>query len=246
MLAVFEASGAQRVALYGLDGTPLLTTASPGVVQGPAAHDAPAAGQPLRVAGVYRAAAPSVADGDVVDLLADAAGRPLVDMARIGGLAPTVRTPADGEALAGALLVEAVLRGHNGSALDLWRGNTEGVLLASAARTATTNSAIQTNHNARGAMLFLRISAASGTGGLQVRIIARDVAANRDYQLNANPSAETSVGDFVYELYPGSTAGAALNVKQRTAAALPRTWWVQVAHLDGSSYTYSLAYALIV
>lgn len=42
---------------------------------GLAAHDAAAAGNPNRVAGVYRSAAPSVGDGDVVDFYTDAAGR---------------------------------------------------------------------------------------------------------------------------------------------------------------------------
>lgn len=45
------------------------------IVQGQAAHDAAASGNPVRLGGVYHSAAPSVADGDVVDLLTDAAGR---------------------------------------------------------------------------------------------------------------------------------------------------------------------------
>lgn len=83
MLAVFETCGALRVALYGPDGASLLTGANPGVVQGPAAHDAPAAGNPLRAGAVYRAQPASVADGDIVDLLADAAGRLVVRKARL-------------------------------------------------------------------------------------------------------------------------------------------------------------------
>lgn len=42
---------------------------------GAAAHDAAASGNPVQVGGVYRAADPSVADGDVASLLADIAGR---------------------------------------------------------------------------------------------------------------------------------------------------------------------------
>lgn len=45
------------------------------IMVGPASHDAAAAGAPLRAGGVYRATLPSVGDGDIVDLLADAAGR---------------------------------------------------------------------------------------------------------------------------------------------------------------------------
>ncbi len=42
---------------------------------GAAAHDALAAGNPFRVAGVYHASDPTGTDGDVLDLLADIAGR---------------------------------------------------------------------------------------------------------------------------------------------------------------------------
>jgi len=45
------------------------------IIVGPSAHDALAAGNPHRVAGVYHAADPTGTDGDVLDLLADAAGR---------------------------------------------------------------------------------------------------------------------------------------------------------------------------
>lgn len=44
-------------------------------VVGPAAHDTVNSGAPVKAGGVYRSAAPSVTDGDVVDFLADAAGR---------------------------------------------------------------------------------------------------------------------------------------------------------------------------
>lgn len=62
-------------------------------VVGGAAHDAAATGNPLRIAGVYHATIPGVADGDVADLLVDAAGRPIV---RAGG-------QTDFEALASAV-----------------------------------------------------------------------------------------------------------------------------------------------
>jgi len=52
-------------------------------------HDAPAAGSPIRTAGVYRATPPAVADGDLADLLLDAAGRlHVADIAKIAGVAP--------------------------------------------------------------------------------------------------------------------------------------------------------------
>lgn len=245
MLATFDASGAQRVALCGADGTPLLTTANPGVVQGPAAHDAAASGNPLRVAGVYRGAPPAVADGDVVDLLVDAAGRPLVDVQRIGGLAaPAPRTPADGAALVAALPVEAVLLGYNGSTLERRRNNHEVTVLASAARTATTDSPQQTNYNAKGAALWLRVTVAAG-GGETLNLICFQVdpvgGANTELFRH---NGITAAGTYAYQIYP-SIADTQTKLYAFSALALPRRWFVRVEHSAGGSWTYSVAASYI-
>lgn len=47
-------------------------------VEGAAAHDAAASGNPVQVGGVFRSTLPAVADGDAASLLMDAAGRVLV------------------------------------------------------------------------------------------------------------------------------------------------------------------------
>lgn len=127
-------------------------------------------------------------------------------------------------------------------------GNTEGTLLASAARTATTSSPNQINYNSRGVLVYLRISVASGSGGLTVTIRSNDPVENQIVQLSNSPTAITAVGAYAFELYPGAsgTAGSGNgSVVQRTAAALPRIWYVTVTHGDGTSYTYSLGYKLI-
>lgn len=78
------------------------------MISGAAAHDAVAAGNPLRVGGVYRTAIPAVAAGDIVDLLLDAAGRlrlafspdtfKIIDAVAItAGTPATVWTPASGK-----------------------------------------------------------------------------------------------------------------------------------------------------
>lgn len=46
----------------------------------------------------------------------------------------------------------------------------------------------------------------------------------------------------VYALGPGVNGGAT----QATGGMLPRTFRIEVGHGDGSSYTYSVGYALIV
>jgi hypothetical protein len=124
------------------------------------------------------------------------------------------------------------------------RGNTEGTILASAARTVNTSSAAQTNYNASGVLVTLNVTVASGTGGLTVRIYGIDPVSAAIYVLNAAPTAVTATGITGYELHPGSSAGATGNVQQRTAAMLPRNWFVFVAVGDASSYTYSIGYAL--
>ncbi|MBU2177436.1 MAG: hypothetical protein KJ556_20280 [Gammaproteobacteria bacterium] len=59
------------------------------LIAGGAAHDAAAAGNPMRVAGVYRSSAPAVSDGDIADLYVDAAGRQLVVGAAANNAAAT-------------------------------------------------------------------------------------------------------------------------------------------------------------
>jgi hypothetical protein len=123
-----------------------------------------------------------------------------------------------------------------------FRLNTEGTLLASAARTATVTTATQTNHNARGVFLFLRVTAASGTGGVRARIEWVDPLGSAK-TLHAVPAYVTVVGTYTYLLYPGSPAGAS---ELNSSTPLPRTWRVIVDHGDATSYTYSLGYALIL
>lgn len=53
----------------------LIDTEGRRMVVGAVAHDAAAAGSPVRVGGVYRSSLPAVSAGDIVDFLMDAAGR---------------------------------------------------------------------------------------------------------------------------------------------------------------------------
>lgn len=138
----------------------------------------------------------------------------------------------------------------NGATWDRQRGNTEGTLLASAARTATTISPIQTNHNARGVHLFLDISANPG-GADTLSLLLYGV--NPVTGLRAAAIANVAVpaatsGLFELQVYPGINngtlaAGAATVSKPFT---VPRSWLAQVTHSGATSFTYSLGYSLIV
>jgi hypothetical protein len=48
------------------------------------------------------------------------------------------------------------------------------------------------------------------------------------------------------ELYPGASSAVEQAVRKRVAGSLPRTWKVYVGPNDGTSYTYSLGYSLIL
>ena len=50
-------------------------------IQGTAAHDAAAVGNPVQIGGVYRATDPAVADGDAVSLRVNAKGEAIVSVA---------------------------------------------------------------------------------------------------------------------------------------------------------------------
>jgi hypothetical protein len=129
---------------------------------------------------------------------------------------------------------------YNGATYDRQRGNTEGTLLASAARTATTFSASQVNYNARGVILTLDVTSA-GTGNLQIFLYSVDPISAITPTL-ANGTVVTT--DAVLMAYPGvldaDCPGDARSV------VLPRVWTVSVNKSDASSWTYSLSYSLIV
>ncbi len=161
-------------------------------------------------------------------------------------LLEAIRGAGDGKSDNYTQLIEAAYsHSFNGGSWDRQRNNTEGVLLASAARTASTDSAVQTNHNARGILLTLDVTAVSGTGGLTVRVHSVDPVTGKQTTVMLANAARTAVQTVSYLLYPGA-ATAQGDLVQVNSVALPRKFVVRVSHGDGSSYTYSLGFALIL
>jgi hypothetical protein len=152
----------------------------------------------------------------------------------------TTATEVNGTAGNGLLAVGPAL--WNGTTYDLEHPNWTGTALASAART-TVQSVDLTNYNARGIQVILNVTAASGTGGLTVNIRGKDPVSGNYYILHAAPTAVTATGLKVYELYPGIGAAAG-DLTARASAILPRSFNLQVAVGDASSYTYSLGWQL--
>ena len=123
-------------------------------------------------------------------------------------------------------------------------------LLQNVTRTTSYRSDTLTAKTEMGILVVLTVTAASGTGGLTVRINAQEqpihAGTNAPWftPLNNAPTAVTSTGSYTYSIYPfGSLAGS---ITQPTAGFLPRDFSISVDHGNASSYTYSLGYHLLL
>lgn len=182
-----------------------------------------------------------------------------VDVTRVTGtvtvdsVLPAAGALADGTANPTTPLVASGGELFNGTTWDRARGVTEGTLLASAARTATTNSADQTNYNAQGVVVSVDFTATPNNAEtFTLAIQAKDpvsakyvtitaFAALTSSGLGATPTTET----YLYSLYPGAAETAATAKHEVQALALPRTWRISAIHSAAGSWTYSVGYSLI-
>ena len=113
-------------------------------------------------------------------------------------------------------------------------------LLASALRTANTSGPVTTDPVAGHARLYLNVTVASGTGGLNVVVRGYDRITGNAVQITQGGAAVTTTGTYVYEL--GISPSAAFgSVKAAESRALPFQWDALVTHADSSNYTYSLS-----
>ena len=116
-------------------------------------------------------------------------------------------------------------------------------LLASAARTATTNSLTQTNRNWRGLHVNINVTAFGGGLGMNPRIQARAplIAGGTFYDILVGTTI-AATGFIVLKVYPGIgviAGGSASDI-------LPYEWRFQMEHLDGTSHTYQVEAQLVV
>lgn len=120
-------------------------------------------------------------------------------------------------------------------------GNYEFSALASAARTATINSADFTNRNCRGLHLFINVSAYPAAASVVPTIEGKDPVSGTYYPVLTG-SAIVATGYTVLKVYPGIgeiANGAASDI-------LPRTWRVTMTHANADSITYSVGAMLVV
>jgi hypothetical protein len=183
--------------------------------------------------------------------LNDAAARLLADNPPGGSTtSPAYVSLTGGSIPAGSATIGAVNeQRYNGSAWEDVYNNTQGTLLASAARTSTTSSPTQTNTNASGVIVILNVSVITGTvtNGLEMFVIIEDPISGTTFGVN-NPTAVKAVGE--YRIYVGPDAGAGTapsNISELVGIALPRTWSISVNDGDTSatSYTYSVSYQYV-
>ena len=163
-----------------------------------------------------------------------------------GGTAVTAAAAlADGTSNPTAPLIGSCSHVWNGSTWDRSVGALAGTALSSAARTSTSNSPTLNTHGCRGIGLYLRISAASGTGGLYATVIGLDPVTAIGVLLNPAVTPITSTGMYVWILYPGVSVASTASTYYVSSALVTSSLILQIAHTDGSSYTYSLGYVLL-
>ena len=143
-----------------------------------------------------------------------------------------------------ALFILAQDHDWNGASWDRHRGNLEATVLASAARTGDTNSADQTNYNAKGVMLHLNVSAVGAPAGSisAINVQAKDPVSGAYLTILAfSALAIATTGYRVFLIYPGAASAGAFTAAP-LQSVLPRTWRINVDHANETdSITYSIA-----
>lgn len=234
-------------------GTPALVV-SPLSIDGELAHDAVESGNPVAVGGIATenvAGESDVAVGDRVRFVATRRGAQII--------APFVTTTSAGDAVANGNVLQALVEsdgeqdfialtwpyGFNGLSWDRLRTNQDQTILASAARTATLNSADFTNYNHRGVIVTLDVTASADTPSITLQIEHKDLGGSKYEILLLTTAAVTGAGVHTYIVYPGIGA-ASDDVVQVAGFPLGRIWRVTVTHADGDSITYSVSAASIL
>jgi hypothetical protein len=156
---------------------------------------------------------------------------------------------ADGKIVPSTSIYAEVPMLYNGATLDFQRGNTQGILLASATRSITVISPDQTNHNNDGVIITLSITAnPGGAETLLLQLQLTDpITGSGSYGTIASMTATAAVNQ-IYRLiiHPGaSTAPETATNNKAYALPVPRTFKVAVGASGAGSWTYSVAYSLM-
>lgn len=124
----------------------------------------------------------------------------------------------------------------------LAQSNVLGTLLASAARTTTTNSADVTNTSTRGAHIVVTVTAY--VSGIWTPIVqGKDPVSGNYYNIATGPTI-TGTGTYIMKVYPGLMSQTEADVLngQVFNDFLPRTWRLQMLGASTPSATFSAGY----
>jgi len=134
----------------------------------------------------------------------------------------------------------------NETSWDRARGNTEACPVASATRTASGNSATLTNHNARGVIFTVKVTAVSGTSPtLSIRLLG-SIGGVLWVELLVSGTI-TATGEYDYCCYPGAGSAALEEILVTRPFPLPRSYLYYWA-IGGTSpsFTFEIRNSLVV
>ena len=114
--------------------------------------------------------------------------------------------------------------------------NREVTVIASAAYTASQNSADLENPYARGAVIVIDATASAATPSVVFTVKGKSALGN-DYYTILTSAAITGTGTTILRIYPGLTAAANVAVND----VLPRAWRIEAVAGDADSLTYSVS-----
>lgn len=228
------------IELYGPDGTPLFANTRVATTgAGVAAPTAPDVHALLHVADGAGNIVPLVRGGSGSGVNAIKATLDGQTVANADARSNSVTTLSSGGAGQQTIPVRPEL--YNESTWDRPRSNTEITALASAARTASTQSADLTNYNHRGVALTIDVTAIGAAPSITVAVQAKDPLSGK-YVTLLTSAAIVAVSTVRLRVYPGLANVANLAADD----LLPRTWRVNVTHANGDSITYSIGAAMIL
>lgn len=145
------------------------------------------------------------------------------------------------------LITDARGMRFNGSTWDRARNNIELTLLASAARTATTNTTDQVNYNHRGLILFVDVTARAASTTLTPNLQVKEVVGGNYITVwTAAAAINSSDTTIAYLFYPSALADAAELYTESVDLTIGRTWRIAMTHSDTDSITYSVSAAMIL
>lgn len=127
-------------------------------------------------------------------------------------------------------------------------GNVEGTALASAVRAASTTSAAFTNHNCKGILLQLEVSAnPGGAETLQLQLWSGLTGSNPVFASAVASAFSGGSGTQWLLVYPGAAAAPSGGFGDAVSSQVcPRTFKVRVAHSAAGNWTYVVTYTLMV